>query len=303
VSDATPAVSVIMPSYNRADVIGRAIGSVLDQSMESFELIVVDDGSTDGTAEAVEAVADPRVTLLRQPRNLGGNAARNRGIEAARAPLIAFLDSDDFYLPDKLAVVVQTFAAHPAIDLLIDSYRKTYSGQRADVDCRNPAIASNDELLEALFTRRIWKATPSISVRRDVALRAGLFAPGLKRRQDFDFILRVAAVGHCASIDNVLWVKTSSDGAISSDLGSFAAAMIDFYRRHPEYYDHPVYRRGFAHDLGRHFVRLARKRRAAMAVRDARQCIRALGPARFAALLFHGIRRFGKRRSRLGRNA
>ncbi|HVF37605.1 MAG TPA: glycosyltransferase family 2 protein, partial [Sphingomicrobium sp.] len=98
-----PAISVVMPVYNRADSVGRAVASVLAQDFPDFELIVVDDGSTDGTAEAVSAEIDPRLRLIRLPGNAGGNAARNRGIEAARAPLIAFLDSDDAYLPHKLA--------------------------------------------------------------------------------------------------------------------------------------------------------------------------------------------------------
>jgi glycosyltransferase involved in cell wall biosynthesis len=301
VSLAAPAVSVIMPLFNRADVVERAIRSVLDQEFADFELIVVDDGSSDGSAEVVGSVEDSRVSLIRLPRNGGGNAARNRGIEAARAPLLTFLDSDDYYLPNKLAAVVRTFAERPEIDLLIDSYAKEYlpQGRKRDVECRNPRLDSNAEVLEALFTRRIWKATPGITVRRDAALRAGMFTPGLKRRQDFDFILRVAAVGRCATIDDILWVKTYSTDTISADTGNFVASMLQFHSLHPEYYDNPAYRPGFAHDLGRHFVRLARKGRLAATFRDAAACIDALGPRRFATLLVEGTWRFRQRRKRL----
>jgi glycosyltransferase involved in cell wall biosynthesis len=272
VSLAAPAVSVIMPVFNRADVVGRAMASVLGQSFADFELIIVDDGSSDGTAAVVESIADPRIRFLRQARNAGGNAARNRGIDEARAPLLTFLDSDDYYLPDKLAAVVAAFGERPGLDLLIESYVKTYErpARRADVECRNPKLETNSEVLEALFTRKIWKATPGIAVRREAAIRAGKFAEDLKRRQDFDFILRVAAVGSCATSDEITWVKTYSTATISADPSNFAAAMLDFYRRHPEYYDHPAYRPGFAHDLGRHFVRLLRKRRLALVARDAR---------------------------------
>jgi glycosyltransferase involved in cell wall biosynthesis len=301
VTSAKPAVSVILPLFNRADVVERAIASVLAQSFADFELIVIDDGSSDGSAAVVEAIADARIVLLRQPRNAGGNAARNRGIEAARAPLLAFLDSDDHYLDGKLAAVVAAFAERPDLDLLIDSYVKTYepAARRRNVECRNPRLATNGEVLEALFTRQIWKATPGISVRRDAAIRAGLFAEDLKRRQDFDFILRVAAVGLCATSDEILWVKTYSTATISADPSNFAAAMLDFHRRHPEYYDNPAYRPGFAHDLGRHFVRLARSGRLSLIARDSRQCVRALGASRFAALLARGVLRFRQRRKAL----
>lgn len=290
-----------MPVFNRADVVGRAIASVLTQTLADFELIIVDDGSSDSTAAVVEAIADERIRFFRQPRNAGGNAARNRGITEARAPILTFLDSDDYYRPAKLASVVTAFAERPALDLLIDSYVKTYEtpAQRGDVECRNPRLDRNADVLEALFTRRIWKATPGISVRRDAAIRAGMFAVELKRRQDFDFILRVAAVGSCATSDDILWVKTYSAATISADPANFADAMLDFYRLHPEYYDNPAYRPGFAHDVGRHFVRLVRKGKLSLAARDAGQCIRALGIGRFAALLTQGTWRFKQRRKAL----
>jgi glycosyltransferase involved in cell wall biosynthesis len=293
-----------MPLFNRADSVERAIRSVLDQDFADFELIVVDDGSSDGSAAVVEAIADERIILVRQPRNAGGNAARNRGIEIARAPLLTFLDSDDFYLPNKLSVVVRTFAERPEIGLLIDSYAKKYlpGGKRGDVRCRNPRLDSNDEVLEALFTRRIWKATPGISVRRDTAIKAGMFNPKLMRRQDFDFILRVAAVARCATIDDMLWVKTYSSDTISADTGNFVPSMLQFHSLHPEYYDNPAYRPGFAHDVGRHFVRLVRKGRLTTAARDARACVAALGARRFASLLAVGAWRFRQRRKRLARD-
>jgi glycosyltransferase involved in cell wall biosynthesis len=300
-----PAVSVIIPLFNRADSVEGAVRSVLAQEFSDFERIVVDDGSSDRSADIVEANADPRVRLVRQPRNLGGNAARNRGIELARAPLLTFLDSDDYYLPHKLSVVTRTFAERPEIGLLIDSYAKKYlpEGKRRDVECRNPRLETNAAVLEALFTRRIWKATPGISVRRDAAIAAGIFTPALKRRQDFDFILRVAAVARCATIDEVLWVKTYSTETISADPGNFVASMLQFHALHPEYYDNPAYRPGFAHDVGRHFVRLMRKGRVGAALRDASACIDALGSRRFATLLVEGTWRFRERRKRLRASA
>lgn len=95
-------VSVVIPLYNKAPYIGRALDSVAAQDFTDFELIVVDDGSTDGGAEIAEGYGDARVRLVRQP-NAGPGAARNRGIEEARGAIIAFLDADDEWLPGYLA--------------------------------------------------------------------------------------------------------------------------------------------------------------------------------------------------------
>jgi len=97
-----PTVSVIIPTYNRAHLLDRAIRSVLDQTYQDFELIVVDDGSSDPTAEVIATFADPRIYYLRHEKNRGAAAARNTGIEASQGDYVAFLDSDCEWLPKKL---------------------------------------------------------------------------------------------------------------------------------------------------------------------------------------------------------
>ena len=99
----TPPVSVVIPAYNRAATIGAAIESVLRQTWEDFELVVVDDGSTDGTLEAARRIADPRLRVIAAPHNMGAAGARNLGVAEARGTWIAFQDSDDEWLPEKLA--------------------------------------------------------------------------------------------------------------------------------------------------------------------------------------------------------
>lgn len=97
-----PKVSVIIPAYNREHTIGRAMRSVLHQTFQDFEIIVVDDGSTDGTAKVIKRFRDPRIRHLHHEKNRGAAAARNTGIKAACGEYIAFLDSDDEWLPEKL---------------------------------------------------------------------------------------------------------------------------------------------------------------------------------------------------------
>ena len=98
-----PAVSVVIPVYNRAKIIGRTIESVLNQTVQDFEIIVVDDASKDGTEQAVRAIKDERIVYIRHDVNRGGSAARNTGIRHAHSELIAFLDSDDEWFSEKLA--------------------------------------------------------------------------------------------------------------------------------------------------------------------------------------------------------
>ena len=112
-TDQSQLVSVILPLYNRAESIVGAINSVLDQTYRNLELIVVDDASTDQSIELVEAISDPRIRLLRHETNQGAAAARNTGIEAAKGGYVAFQDSDDEWLPEKLDKQMQVFLAAP----------------------------------------------------------------------------------------------------------------------------------------------------------------------------------------------
>ena len=246
----TPKVSVILPVHNRADVLPRAIESVLGQELGDFELVVVDDGSTDGSAEVAELFGDERIRLIRLDRNRGGNAARNHGIRAAKAPLIAFLDSDDRYLADKLAWTAAEFERRPKLELLVDSFIKVQppGARKAEVVRRNPVIDEREQFRTTLFTRRLWKATPAITVKRQIAIEAGLFDETLRRLQDFDFLIRVSEMANCASTDRVLWVKYWDAGAISAQ-DNMIPANVELVRRHLEYLRNPAYRPGLAYAL------------------------------------------------------
>jgi glycosyltransferase involved in cell wall biosynthesis len=108
-----PAISVVLPAYQRAGLVDRAIESVVQQRHTDWELIVVDDGSTDETATVLAQRTDPRIVPIHLDHNGGVSAARNAGLEAVRAPVVAFLDSDDVYLPNALEAYLQALAEHP----------------------------------------------------------------------------------------------------------------------------------------------------------------------------------------------
>jgi glycosyltransferase involved in cell wall biosynthesis len=286
----TPSVSVILPVHNRADVISRAIRSVLEQELREFELIVVDDGSTDASAEVAGSFEDDRVRIVRLERNRGGNAARNEGVRAARAPLIAFLDSDDRYLPNKLSWTIAEFAQNAELELLVDSFIKVQppGSRKAEVVRRNPVISDRGGFRTALFTRQLWKATPAITVKRDVALSAGLFDETLRRLQDFDFLIRVSEVANCASTDKVLWVKYWDANAISAQ-DNLISANVELVRRHPEYLATPAYRPGLAYALRLSLWRKLKRGDFGGMARDVRSLAEAFGASEAARLTWESL--------------
>ena len=286
----TPKVSVILPVHNRADVLPRAIESVLGQELRDFELVVIDDGSTDGSAEVAELFGDERIRLIRLDRNRGGNVARNEGIRAARAPLIAFLDSDDRYFPDKLAWTAAEFERRPKLELLVDSFIKVQppGARKAEVVRRNPVIDEREQFRTTLFTRRLWKATPAITVRRQIAIEAGLFDETLRRLQDFDFLIRVSEMANCASTDRVLWVKYWDAGAISGQ-DNMIPANIELVRRHPEYLREAAYRPGLAHAVRLSAWRRIKRGDIGGIARDVRALSDAFGGREAARLVWEAL--------------
>jgi glycosyltransferase involved in cell wall biosynthesis len=263
---------------------------VLEQELKHFELIVVDDGSTDESGNIAESFGDERIRLIRLDRNRGGNVARNEGIRAAQGLLIAFLDSDDRYLPNKLACVAAEFERRPELDLLVDSFIKVQppGSRKAEVVRRNPVINDRELFRTALFTRQLWKATPSITVRREVALKAGQFDVTLRRLQDFDFLIRVSEFANCASTDEVLWVKYWDSNAISAQ-DNMISANVELVRRHPEYLRTRTYRPGLAYALRLSTWRRLKRGDVAGIARDVRDLADAFGRAEAARLSWEAL--------------
>ena len=285
-----PKIAVVLPVHNRADVLARAIDSVLAQELTDFELIVVDDGSSDESATIAGSYGDPRIRLIRLDRNRGGNAARNEGLRAAEAPLIAFLDSDDRYLANKLARVAAHFDERPDLDLLVDSFIKVQppGSRKTEVVRRNPVIDDRELFRRALFTRQLWKATPAITVRRESALKAP-FDESLRRLQDFDFLIRLSEFANCASTDEVLWVKYWDAAAISAQ-DNMISANVELVRRHPEYLHTRAYRPGLAYALRLSAWRRLKKGDLSGIGRDISKLAEAFGAAEAARLSWEALR-------------
>lgn len=182
-----PKVSVIIPTYNRARYICRAVNSVLNQTITDHEIIIVDDGSTDNTKEVL-AQYDNRIVYLPQS-NKGISASRNRGISAARGKYIAFLDSDDWWAPEKLAEQVKVLDANPKVGIVYS--RMPIVNEKGKKLGTKPAGVSGKNFKELL---EVWGDLPTSTVmtRRECLDRVGVFDCTLPPVEDIDLWLRIS---------------------------------------------------------------------------------------------------------------
>jgi glycosyltransferase involved in cell wall biosynthesis len=187
--------SVVIPLYNKARYVHGAVRSVLAQSLPPHEVIVVDDGSSDYSAEVVQTIADPRVRLIRQP-NSGVSAARNRGIAAATGDWIAFLDADDWYHPDMLAALKQAHEACPEAGML-GAQTRTMTNTLGDPDPW-PVTEGFVEVEVVEDLRQRWMRTApfnssSVAIRTSLLREMGTcFIEGESHGEDLDLWFRVA---------------------------------------------------------------------------------------------------------------
>ncbi len=191
-----PLVSIVIPLYNKERHIGRSIGSVLSQTFQDFEIVVVDDGSSDDGPRLVERIGDPRIRVIRQ-ENHGVSVARNRGAEEAAASLIAFLDADDEYKPGFLAWALERFHERPDVGAVAFNYEVVY-----DDKTRRSAIMPSEtsKLLGIGEYCRLGRQasaifSSSVMVKREILRRIGGFPKGVKAGEDIDTWLRIIEAG------------------------------------------------------------------------------------------------------------
>jgi glycosyltransferase involved in cell wall biosynthesis len=195
---APPLVSVIMPVYNREKIVSISIRSVLEQEYRNFELIVVDDGSTDQSVAVVESFSDDRIRLLKQPANAGHSAARNAGLRAAQGEIIIYLDSDNTWDNRYVAAIVGAFDSIPDADAVY-SGQLLYRGQSTE-----PFAARYGHFNRALLENKNFVDLNAFAHRRTLLERANGFDESLKRFVDYDLILRMSEQGKIYSVPILL---------------------------------------------------------------------------------------------------
>jgi GT2 family glycosyltransferase len=219
----TPAVSVIMAAYNADRFVGQAVASILSQTMEDFEFIVVDDGSTDATAEVVRSHDDPRIRMLSFPHR-GIPAARNAGIAAARAPYIACMDADDVSAPERLARQLEHMRANS--DCVVVGTWARY------IDVANHPLG----ILEHPIPDQEIRCTLHIAnqfvhgstlASRAAIIRAGGYDESLPVVHDYHLWFRLARLGTLANLPTVLYeLRLHADSTSAEDrVATFRAAI------------------------------------------------------------------------------
>ena len=259
----SPIVSVIIPTYNRAHLVGRAIRSVLAQTFRDFELIVVDDSSTDDTEDVIGSFADPRIRYLRHETNRGGATARNTGIRVACGEYIAFLDSDDEWLPEKLERQLSTFLdsdLRPLGVVRCGLFRLLQSRWTE----ANPI--ARGWLYETILSRKLdIVGPPTLLVKRQIEGKTLMFDESLPANQDWDYLLRLSAFCQIDSLpDPLLRVHREPGPHISNLVNNIVSCHMLIRKWEIELKRNPP-------ALAHHHVRLAVLSFRAGKLKDARQ--------------------------------
>lgn len=227
-----PLVSVIIPTYNRAHLVTEALRSVFGQTFKEYEVIVVDDGSTDGTGEILKSYAD-RIRYIYQ-ENEGIAGARNRGILLSRGKYIAFLDSDDRWLPEKLERQIAYLEAHPKVGLLCTHlFRYEIGREEAREKCPPKFPKDFEELLEGPN----GVPTSTAVVRRDCFMAVGLFDPTLPPIEDWDMWLRIAQRFQMDCLKEVLSENRKHPENTTKDLTKVYRGFWRFYAKVAHQYE------------------------------------------------------------------
>jgi glycosyltransferase involved in cell wall biosynthesis len=206
-----PRVSVIIPTYNRADLIGETIEGVLNQTFDDFEIIVVDDGSTDSTREMVRRFDGPINYLYQE--NRGRSCARNRGFEASSGDYICFLDSDDVWLPRMLEREVSLLDSNNDLGFVFSDYQFI---NRAGEMLPKPEIFLRHPLRRGRIFRFLlyfdFISMSTVLARRDCINKVGLFDPSFEAAEDLDWLLRLTGMYETDYIPEQLCLYRKHDG-------------------------------------------------------------------------------------------
>ena len=215
-------ISVVIPLYNKEKQIAHTLQSVFNQTFQDFEIIIVDDGSTDGSVAEVEKFSDSRIRLIHQ-KNAGVSAARNRGIEEAKSDLIAFLDADDEWKPEYLATQYHLSQKYPDCNVFACNYEfRNLEGKVTRTIIRKLPFTGEDGILSNYFEVAscshppLW--TSSIVVKKQAIQAIGGFPVGIRSGEDLLTWARLAVNGQIAYSKKVVAIYDLGEGYVLTNL-------------------------------------------------------------------------------------
>lgn len=229
--DVQEKVSIVIPTYNRAELLKEAVKSLQNQTYGNIEIIIVDDCSVDGTEETVKSIGDSRITYLKHEVNKGGGEARNTGIRHASGEYIGFLDSDDQWEPDKLAKQMAVFQKQTDVGVVYTGM-KVYQG---DYLVKEVIPKYQGGLLSKLIESNCIYTTSSILVKRPLLKEAGGFDSSLPSCQDWDLYIRLAQITRFGFVEDssVLYYLHPGE-RISTNVDSVIRGHMQIYHNYKE---------------------------------------------------------------------
>jgi len=212
-----PKVSIVLPTHDRLEFLREAVASVRAQTCTDWELIVVDDGSTDGSVAYLDSLGDPRIVIVTEPHSGNPAALRNLGVANAHSPWIAFLDSDDLWAPEKLELQLTRLAENPesrwsctGVSFIDDQ------GAAIPQQGGRPYRAQSGWILERLLTFCAAATTPTLMIHRSLFDEAGGFDERVLLREDYDLELRLASKSEIHALPESLTFVRHHSGRTSS---------------------------------------------------------------------------------------
>lgn len=245
----SPLFSVIIPVYNREKVISKCIKSVLNQTFENWELILVDDCSIDNSIQKISEFKDIRIRLLRNNHNRGPAFSRNLGIKESTGLIISFLDSDDEYFPEFLEQTYLKYLASRNTDGFFWTGLKVKYNDQIKIEIWNPKIEVSGY---HTFLQNLKIGTNSgLSVKREVFEICGLFDENLKAAEDTEFLLRIVKSFDFLFVEEpLIFIDKSGEDRLSKNYSKIADAYNNFLPRHWEYISRfPNLKRKFSYKM------------------------------------------------------
>lgn len=227
---AEPLISVILPTFNRATLLPRAMASVLNQDYTKTELIIVDDGSTDDTTVVVDSISDSRIRYLRLMSNGGPGRARNMGIRLARGSLVAFQDSDDEWIPGKLTKQLQAIETEGDLPQFVyTGFWREAHGYRKYIPTASQ-IARKGGFFRALLCGN-FIGMPTLLVSRSCLALVGGFDETMQSLEDWDWVLRLSRVAKGTFVNEPLVVVHDSLSGVNSQTAAVKVHSLETIRR------------------------------------------------------------------------
>jgi glycosyltransferase involved in cell wall biosynthesis len=228
-----PLASIILRAYNSEKHIAEAIGSILAQTCPDFELIIVDDGSTDATASIIAGCSDPRIVRIRHPSNCGASRASNTGVLASRGTYIGFVDSDDYWLPEKLEEMVRCFSSLPPEYGVVysDMWEIDPGGTRKywhSPEMDSPGLVNRDIADHGVS----WLGNGAVLIKKECFDTLGLYDEEFRCYEDREFFMRISQKYRFFHIRKPFYVYRTWQG-ITSNLYEVCIARLLLLKKYP----------------------------------------------------------------------